>query len=64
MTHAKELSEKLRELNDLSGPELEKHTTAFKLVMLHPLTSISSTHFSIITQINDNTQVAITCFLL
>ena len=32
VTHAKELSEKLRELNDLSGPELEKHTTAFKVV--------------------------------
>lgn len=43
VTHAKELSEKLRELNDLSGPELEKHTTAFKVVMLCLLTSSSTT---------------------
>ena len=35
VTHAKELSEKLRELDDLSGPELEKHTTAFKVVIFY-----------------------------
>ena len=34
VTHAKELSEKLRELNTLEGPELETQTTSFKVVRL------------------------------
>lgn len=32
ITHAKDLSEKLRELNTLEGAELETQTTAFKVV--------------------------------
>lgn len=37
VTHAKELSEKLRTLDSLSGPELETQTTAFKIVNLFAL---------------------------
>lgn len=37
VTHAKELTQKLRELDSLKGAELETQTTAFKIVNPFPL---------------------------